>query len=104
MNEESAAGAAKTLHGRATVACIDHLLVVAAGEQPGLSRMTLSSCGDRPGAPSARYWELDGDIIIVALKQYSRIPAWSSQDDPGASKRYSIVAFSVGEAATCQLI
>ena len=59
-NEESAAGAAKTLHGRATVACIwarsgkRHLLVLAAGEQPGLSRMTSSSCGGRPGAPSAR--------------------------------------------------
>ena len=31
-----------------------HILVLAADEQPGLSRMTSSSCGDRPGAPSAR--------------------------------------------------
>ena len=29
------------------------LLVLAAGEQPALSGMTSSSCGDRPGAPSA---------------------------------------------------
>ena len=48
------------MHGRATVACIcarsgkRHLLVLAAGEQPGLSRMTSTSCGDRPGAPPAR--------------------------------------------------
>ena len=48
------------MHGRATVACIcarsgkRHLLVLAAGEQLGLSRITSSSCGDRPGAPSAR--------------------------------------------------
>ena len=129
-DEESAAGAAKTLHGRATVACIyarlgkRYLLVLAAGEHPGLSRMTSSSCGGRPGAPfarralarvawlesllPARYWELNDDIITAALVQYSRIPAWSSQNNPavrsGASKRHIIVAFSVGEVATCQLI
>ena len=31
-----------------------HLLALSAGEQPGLSRMTSSSCGNRPGPPSAR--------------------------------------------------
>ena len=132
--EESAAGAAKTLHGRATVACIcarsgkRYLLVLAAGEQPGLSGMTSSSCGgpgpgpawrafrasrvawlESPSLLPARYWELDDDVITASLKQYSRIPAWSSQDNPtvrfGASKRHiNIVGFSVGEAATCHLI
>ena len=94
-NEEPAAGAAKTLHGRATVACIcalsgtRHLMVLAAGEQLELSRMTWSSsCGGRPGAPSARRVSRGSRAHRCCPHAIGNSTRTSSQSPPSGTRGY----------------